>query len=184
VALLRELARSIVDEHPLETKELAKELECLPLALQVAGRLLRDERHKSSDGVGVTQLLELLRDPANLLDKDVPGGPKVRALLKKSIDVLDPKAQICFAFLAPFPQKPAHFDQNALNALWAGIADDPLQMRDLFISRGLLEPLLVNEKQRFWLHSLLVAYAKSLNTARGAKNILSGRRAALKMKRG
>jgi len=116
--------------------------------------------------LGVTQLLEDLRDPANLLDKDAPGGAKVGALLKKSIEVLGFEAQKCFAFLAPFPEKPAHFDQAALNAMWDGITNDPVRMRDLFISRGLLDP---TGNGRFWLHALLLAYARSLNAPRGLK---------------
>ncbi|MGD1095919.1 MAG: NB-ARC domain-containing protein [Bryobacteraceae bacterium] len=170
VALLKELALSVVALHPVESQELAKELECLPLALQVAGRLLREEQRKGPDGLGVTQLLRHLRDPANLLDKDAPGGPKIGALLKKSINVLDPKAQMCFAFLAPCVEKPATFNQQALNALWLGIANDPKQMTNLFISRGLLEPVGAG---RFWLHALLVAYARSLNADRGSKSKIS-----------
>jgi hypothetical protein len=97
------------------------------LALSVAGRILREESEIGGK-VGVLQLLEYLRDPSNLLDTNAPEGPKVRALLKKSIDVLDPWAQKCFAFLAPYPEKPANFDQEALNAQWLGIADDPEHM--------------------------------------------------------
>jgi len=62
VKLLKELAASVVSQNPAEARELAKELERLPLALNVAGRLLREEQQK---GLGVTQLLEDLRDPAS-----------------------------------------------------------------------------------------------------------------------
>jgi transcriptional regulator with XRE-family HTH domain len=164
VALLMELAPKVVTKQ--QATELAKELEWLPLALSVAGRMLREES-ETGGKVGVSQLLEYLRDPSNLLDTNAPEGPKIRALLKKSIDVLDLRAQKCFAFLAPYPEKPANFDQEALNAQWLGITDDPVQMRNLFIARGLLEPL---GNGRFWLHALLAAYARELNNARGAKS--------------
>jgi hypothetical protein len=85
---------------------------------------------------------------------------KVQTLLKISIDCLDQSAQECFAFLAPFPGKPAHFDQKALNAMWQGITADPVQMRNLFVSRGLLEPLGPGSRgeDRYWLHALMLAY--------------------------
>jgi hypothetical protein len=156
VKLLEELASSVVEDHRDEARELAQELECLPLALQVAGRLLRA---RARTGLGVAQLIDELRDASNLLDKDSPGGPKVAAILKKSTDFLDEKARKCFAYLASFADKPASFDLNALKDVWCGIPDDIEQMADLLVARGLLEPV---GGGRFWLHALLVAHAKSL----------------------
>ena len=56
--LLRLLAPSVVAEHPDECLELVCDIECLPLALHVAGRMLNTE---SKMGWGVTDLLKDLR---------------------------------------------------------------------------------------------------------------------------
>jgi len=156
VLLLEGLAANVVARHRQAAKELAKELECLPLALQVAGRLVRAEERK---GLDVIHLLRALQDPTTLLDVNAPGGPKVGALLKMSTDVLTPEARTCFAYLSPFAVKPATFDQEALNAMWEGLTVDTIAMRDQLIGRGLLEP---QGQGRFWLHALLLAHAKRL----------------------
>jgi hypothetical protein len=155
---------SVVATHRDEARELANQLERLPLALQVAGHLLREEARNS--GLGVKQLLQELRDATQLLPKKAPadmiGGdettPTVSALLRKSTDVLSEQARKCFAYLAPFAAKPATFDLAALKAVWKDMADAK-QMAALLTARGLLEPV---GGGRFWLHALLAAHAKSI----------------------
>jgi hypothetical protein len=162
--LLRILAPSVVVEHPDECLELVRDIECLPLALHVAGRMLNAE---FAMGWGVTELLKALREgaklieakaPADMMDYETETIPTVAALLKKSTDRLDDHTRDCFAFLGPFAPKPATFDLNALKAMW--LVDDPRPIARTLVERGLLEPV----GARFQMHALLVAHARSLLT--------------------
>ena len=162
--LLRILAPNVVDEHREECLELARDVECLPLALHVAGRLLNTE---SKMGWGVADLLRDLREgaklieakaPADMMDYETQTIPSVAALLKKSTDRLDNFTRDCFALLGPFAPKPATFDLDAMKAMWA--LDDPKPIARTLVERGLLEPV----GTRFQMHALLVAHASSLLT--------------------
>lgn len=162
--LLRILAPSVLDEHPGECLELVRDVECLPLALHVAGRMLNAE---AAMGWGVTELLNDLREGARLIEAKAPADmmdyesetiPTVAALLKKSTDRLDEQTRDCFAYLGPFAPKPATFDLNAMKAVW--MVEDPRQIARTLVERGLLEPV----GSRFQMHALLVAHARSLLT--------------------
>lgn len=162
--LLGILAPSVVAENPDECLELVRDIECLPLALHVAGRTLNTE---STMGWGVTDLLKDLREGARLIKEKAPADmmdyesetiPTVAALLKKSTDRLDDYTRDCFAFLGPFAPKPATFDLNAMKAVW--MVDDPRPIARTLAERGLLEPV----GSRFQMHALLVAHARSLLT--------------------
>jgi nucleoside phosphorylase len=162
--LLRILAPNVVAEHGEECLELARDVECLPLALHVAGRLLNTE---SKMGWGVADLLKDLRKgaklieakaPADMMDYETETIPTVAALLKKSTDLLDDVTRDCFAFLGPFAPKPATFDLNAMKAVW--MVEDPKPIAKTLVERGLLEPV----NGRFQMHALLVAHARSLLT--------------------
>jgi len=162
--LLRILAPSVVADHEEECLQLARDVECLPLALHVAGRLLNTE---SKMGWGVADLLRDLRAgakiieakaPADMMDYESDTIPTVAALLKKSTDRLDDFTRDCFAFLGPFAPKPATFDLHAMKAVW--MVDDPKPIARTLVDRGLLEPV----DSRFQMHALLVAHANSLLT--------------------
>jgi hypothetical protein len=162
--LLRILAPSVVAEHPDECLELVRDIECLPLALHVAGRMLNTE---SAMGWGVADLLKALREgaklieakaPADMMDYETETIPTVAALLKKSTDRLDEYTRDCFAFLGPFAPKPATFDLNAMKSVW--MVEDPKPIAQTLVQRGLLEPV----SGRFQMHALLVAHARSLLT--------------------
>jgi nucleoside phosphorylase len=162
--LLRILAPTVVAEHSDECTELVRDIECLPLALHVAGRMLNAE---SKLGWGVADLLKDLREgaklieakaPADMMDYETQTIPTVAALLKKSTDRLDDLTRDCFAFLGPFAPKPATFDLNAMKAVWS--VDDPRPIARTLVERGLLEPV----GARFQMHALLVAHAFSLLT--------------------
>lgn len=161
--LMRILAPAVVNQQPDECLELVKDLECLPLALHVAARLLRSESRKGWD---VTDLLTEIREGAAVVKALAPADrvegktiPTVQALLKKSTDVLDEHARDCFAYLGVFAPKPATFDLKAMKAVWQ--VDDPKPIvRDL-VDHGLLEPV---EHERFQMHALLVKHARSLLT--------------------
>ncbi len=161
--LLGLLAPAVVREHPLEAQALVRDLEFLPLGLQVAGRLLHTE---AVQGWGVKELLNELRDAARLLSEDAPpdridsdscGIPTVQALLHKSTDRLAPEMREHFAYLGVFAPKPATFDLEALRSVWE--LADPKPVTQELVGRGLLEPL---GSGRFQMHTLLVAHARSL----------------------
>ncbi|HEY0772021.1 MAG TPA: NB-ARC domain-containing protein [Sphingobacteriaceae bacterium] len=159
--LLRQLARGVVDENPEASRELVKALEGLPLAIQVAGRLLNAETRYGFD---VCQLLNETREDAKLIQAQSPTyhtevTPTIAALFKKSTDLLDPQTLERFAYLGAFAPKPATFDQAALRSVWQ--VQDARPTIRVLVDRGLLEPISEN---RYWMHSLLVEHARSFLT--------------------
>jgi len=164
VALLRELAPTAVELDPTGTERLVGELEGLPLALQVAGRLLAAE---ASMGWGVNNLLEELLDGRRILEEKAPADltnvaeqttPTVAALFQKSTDRLDTVTHERFALLSIFVSKPATFDAPAAAAAW-GIEDARPTLR-ILVNRGLLEPA---TEARFQMHALLTTHAQMLS---------------------
>lgn len=162
--LLQTLAPTAVAEYPTQCLELVHALEGLPLALQVAGRLLNAE---SNYGFSVVDLLTELRDGVRLLQSQAPLNridivsqttPTIAVLLKKSTDRLDEKTRERFAYLGAFVSKPAHFDLSAMKAVWK--VEDPKPIVRQLVDRGLLE--FVAEINRYQIHALLVAHARSL----------------------
>jgi len=162
--LLQLLAPTVVAGHPNQSMELVRELEGLPLGIQVAGRLLNVE---ASHGFGVKELLSDLRAGRKLLEAQAPADrtdlaketiPTVAVLLQKSTDRLDSETREYYAFLAAFPAKPATFDLRAVKAVWQ--VDDPRPTVRILVDRGLLE--FVQETGRYYMHALLVLHACSL----------------------
>jgi tetratricopeptide (TPR) repeat protein len=163
VTLLKTLAPQAVAKYPQETAALTQDLEGLPLALQVAGRLLQAE---SQMGWGVADLLHELREGTRLLDAEVPAdihavmdetSPTVAVLLKKSTNRLPPDIRQHFAVLGVFAPKPATFEIDAMQAVWETPNPKPI-IREL-VNRGLLEPL---GDGQFQMHALLVAHARAM----------------------
>ena len=164
--LLRQLAPSVVGQYPRECLTLVRQLEGLPLALQVAGRLLHTER---SYGFGVLDLLKELGEGAELLRASAPPDrmdivnqttPTVAALLQKSVDRLDDTTKQCFSYLGVFAPKPATFDVKSMAFVWQMGNPNPI-IKNL-VDRGLLEYL--PEIDRYQMHALLVMLAKSILT--------------------
>jgi DNA-binding SARP family transcriptional activator len=161
--LLTALAPDAVQQYPDESRELVKDLEGLPLAIQVAGRLLDTEMQL---GWGVDDLLRELREGANLLQAQAPGDmvgpwrdttPTIATLLRRSTDALDTDTRQRFADLGLFVPKPATFDLRAMAVAWE--TDDPKPTARILVNRGLLEPL---SGGRFQMHALLVLHARAL----------------------
>ncbi len=159
--LIQLLASEAGPQHHGEYRELVRDLEYLPLAIHVAGRLLREEARM---GFGVSDLLSGLRDGAALFQAKAPADrvedgvlPTVAALLKRSTDALDEHTRECFVFLGAFAPKPATFDLKAMEAVWQ--VEDPRPIVRKLVSYGLLEPV---GNGRFQMHALLVAHARSL----------------------
>lgn len=161
--LLGQLTPETTSQYPDEARELVRDLEGLPLAIHVAGRLLHSEARL---GWGVRELLSELRAGGGLLGARAPSDmlgasadttPTVAALLKRSTDLLDAETRLRFAYLGLFVPKPATFDLEAMAVAW-DLADPRPSARTL-VNRGLLEPV---GGGRFQMHSLLVLHARSL----------------------
>ncbi len=159
--LLGILAPTVVAKHPDECRLLVRDIECLPLALHVAGRLLKREARM---GWGVKDLIEEIRSGGRLIHEKAPADraengiiPTVAALLKRSSDMLDEYTRDCFAYLGVFAPKPATFDLNAMSSVWQ--TEDPKPVVYELVDHGLLEPV---GDGRFQMHALLVQQARSL----------------------
>ena len=161
LTLLRHIIPATVEQYGQECLELVCHLECLPLALHVAGRLLKAGE---KIGLSVTDLIRDIKEKDQLLSETAPpdraeGGaiPTVQALLKKSTDMLDPVSRDCFAFLGVFAPKPATFDLEAIKAVWE--MDRPHPVINNLVRYGLLEPV---DSGRFQIHDLLVQHARTI----------------------
>jgi hypothetical protein len=161
--LLARLVPDIVTAYPAEVRELVRDLEGLPLAIHVAGRLLHSEAHM---GWSIRDLLVELRIGTTLLEAQAPStmlgvrgdtSPTVAALLKRSTDSLDDETRRRFAFLGLFVPKPATFHLDAMAVAWDVLDAKPTAR--VLVNRGLLEPV---SGGRFQMHSLLVWHAQSL----------------------
>ena len=161
--LLGILSPETVTDYPNEARALVRDLEGLPLAIQVAGRLLQNEARL---GWGVGELLAELREGAGLLTAQAPSDmldagrdttPTIAALLKRSTDALDLETRERFAYLGLFAPKPATFDLQAMSVAWD--LNDPRPTVRVLVNRGLLEPV---SGGRFQLHALLALHARSL----------------------
>jgi hypothetical protein len=159
--LLQAIAPAITQNYHRESEDLVRALECLPLAIHVAGRLLTAE---AKYGWGIAELLHDLRTGTAVLTAPAPDDrsegeviPTVSALLKKSTDLLSDAVRDYYAFLGVFAPKPATFDLEALRGVWE-VSDPKPVVREL-VGRGLLEPV---GHGRFQMHALLVAHARSL----------------------
>lgn len=163
LALLKVLAPEVVASYPKQALALVNDLEGLPLALQVAGRLLHTE---SQLGWGIVDLLDELREGEALMHANAPASmiglaqetlPTVAALIQKSTDRLDDTTRGRFAYLSLFAPKPATFDLGAMTAVW-NIPDPRPTIRTL-VDRGLLDPL---ADKRFQIHALLIIHARTI----------------------
>lgn len=163
VEVLERLCPEVVADNGELAHALVRTLEGLPLALQVAGRLLHSEARL---GLGVGELVEALHTGAALLTAEAPvdrrdladeTAPTVAVLLRQSTDRLDAVERERFAILGAFAPTPATFDVRALTSVWETADVRPTVGR--LVDHGLLEPL---GDGRFQMHALLVRHAESL----------------------
>ncbi|HEX6037691.1 NB-ARC domain-containing protein [Longimicrobium sp.] len=168
--LLELLAPTVVQAHPEACARLVAELECLPLAVHVAGGLLRAEERM---GWGVEELLDELgtstallwaKAPRDAVDHDTPALPTVAALVERSVERLPPELKIAFMGLGAFSAQPAVFSLDELRVVLSELRvvemmDDPRPVLRGLVSRGLVEP---QGAGSFQIHPLLSMYARSL----------------------
>ncbi len=163
LALLHALTPETTSAYPDESQQLIHDLEGLPLAIHVAGRLLQNEARL---GWGIQDLLQEIRQGASLLEAKAPSdmlglvsdsSVTVASLLKRSTDLLDDVTRQRFAYLGLFVPKPATFDLESMAIAWN--IDDPKPTARILMNRGLLEPV---ARGRFQMHALLVLHARSL----------------------
>ncbi|MGW7197326.1 NB-ARC domain-containing protein [Streptomyces chryseus] len=174
VELLCRLAPGVAGEHPDALRALAERVEGLPLALQVAGKLLHNEFEL---GLPVQGLAESLGQDARLLSERVPphlaglveeSSPTVAAVFSRSVATLDAVTRARFAYLGEFAPKPATFTIDAATEMWDAIpptgelATPAVSTQDALrelINRGLLESAGGGTYQ---MHGLLALYARYL----------------------
>jgi tetratricopeptide (TPR) repeat protein len=175
VALISGLSNKLVESYSNEIRELASSLEYLPLALQVAGRLLKIEYDCGAKPHEIKNLFKELRDGERILGEIVPGSPQsyfmisptVGYLLKKSTDRLDEVSQERFTALGSFVAKPSIFNLDAVNDVW-GLKprEGPLDTIKVLVTRGLLEHA---GEGRYQIHALLRVHARSLFSGAGRR---------------
>ena len=162
-SLLYQIAGDAAKEHKDHCMQLCKELDGLPLAIKVAGRLLRDE---ADAGLDVMSLLEELRASKRLLLSAAPADrrsvdsksiPTVELLFSKSTDRLTPRVRDCFALLGASSAKPATFGLGLLEHIWQRV--DVKDTVRILVGRGLIES---TGNGRFQMHALLISHAQSL----------------------
>jgi hypothetical protein len=162
--LLEDLIPGIFEKHNRECSNLVNELEGLPLAIRVAGMLLRKQ---ADAGLSVRKLIDEIKEGRHLLKERPPydieqlaseSSLTVAALLRRSTDYLSKEARNCFKMLAWFPSKPAIFDFEDLKGCWEVNNTDEI-IKEL-VGLGLLEPL--PKTGNFQLHYLMMLLAKSL----------------------
>jgi len=171
--LLSKLAYSTVTASPITSRELVRELEGLPLAIVVAGRLLEVEAQRRLKGEpgrsSVQRLLEDIRAgaaallnapaPADMADLISQTTPSVAILLRKSVEVLDAQTRERFAYLGSFAPKPAIVRLEDMAVVWQIPTFEAEKTAVELIDRGLLEPV---DEGKFWMHALIVCLADSL----------------------
>lgn len=162
--LFKELVPTIVDNYLAECKELLSTLGGLPLAIRVAGHLLRKQKDY---GLSVPKLLSDLNKgrqilnalpPSDMLIISKESTPTVAALLMRSTDFLSSIARECFSLLAFMAVKPYQFDLNEVNGFWKVVNPETIA-REL-LDYGLIEPTPI--QNTFQIHYLMVLLARSL----------------------
>jgi transcriptional regulator with XRE-family HTH domain len=178
--LFEMLAPDVTRDHATESRALVKDLEGLPLAIQVAGRLLHT---KSRVGWDIHRLIAELRSrtelllregiPANMRELVDESTPTIAALLELSTQKLSSDAvRDRFADLGAQAPKPAMFDIDDVLGLWEmSTFEEAAPVLEELINVGLMQRLYdsIEGKSRtrkppkvlFTMHALLVALARS-----------------------
>lgn len=169
--LLESVVPDVVAVHREDAAALVTALEGLPLAIVVAGRLLRSEwrRWQSDEVSAIRKLLADLSDGAGLLRENAPANmisilnqttPTVAALLQKSTDCLTPEILDRFIYVCGMAPKPAIFHVEDLPLLWEVSNEESKATLDSLLDHGLIER--TQEDGRLWIHMLVASHGLSL----------------------
>jgi hypothetical protein len=161
--LLEILAPEPVKQYRDRMSDLSTTLEGLPLAIQVAGRLMdfRDRANLDVEPL-INELINnyntLLNagDP-NRLDEETGQTPTIELLFKRSVETLTSDGQLAFASLGVVRHKPATFALETIKAVWE--LESPEHLILDLVGRGLLE---ATKDRRFVMHQTLHMYANKL----------------------
>jgi hypothetical protein len=163
--ILEDISGGIIPELADQYKQLAWAVQGLPLALQVAGRMIRREKRRQNSPSAILErlmnLAALLKEPAP--DVIVKGmqeetdNPTVANILLQSVNQLSNAAQRCFAGLRFVDPAPATFSVDYVAKMWP--ESDSGALLDELDLAGLIEPM---ENGLFQIHPLLVALAATL----------------------
>ena len=161
--LLATHAPDVVRDYPQACADLVHQVDGLPLAIIVAGKMLQREH---SQGEDMKRLLNSIRDDARvLLTESAPASmsdllsqttPDVAAVLRRSTDVLDEQHKWYFARLGAFAASPATFEAKFAGRCWKVTADEAKRIAKYFVDLGLLS---VPKRGHFQIHPLMQALA-------------------------
>ena len=158
--LLDRLCTGIVARDLDACRSLLDKIDRIPIAICAAGRLLRLEQE---DGLDASkrlrevdaQLVLSERAPPDRADPESGGTPTIRALLRMSVDLLEPPERQCFAQLGTFGAETT-FGEEELAQFWG--VEDPRPTIRILRRLGLIEV----SGERYGLHSLLAALAAEI----------------------
>lgn len=162
LVLLSRLAPEAVRADVQSAELLCKQLEGLPLALTLAGRLLANEAHVPHRMQRlVKELIERGEARLQLPQEEgriglAHGQPaSLQSILGMSIERLSPKDQERFALLSVFDSDPRTWSVGAAAHVWECSVESAEATVAHCIQRGLVE----QRGDRYWMHALLWDYA-------------------------
>jgi hypothetical protein len=164
--MLSILAPEAVRDDPAGAEKLCQRLECLPLAIKLAGRMLAIEAdvparmRKMLEGLieHSEYRLELEQPERDIrIDEDSPVS--LQAILGVSVNRLNQRDKERFAMLSVFGGEPLTWEINATTSIWECSISEAEDTTAQLIQRGLVEP---RPEGRYWMHALLADYAEKL----------------------
>lgn len=160
--ILKYLEPSLVGEHRDLMIQVVNDLDCNPLAVDSAGRLLRKQMRT---GLDVEDLVPRIRD--EILGEELPTymmelahearSRTIAAWLMRSVNNLSPDARKCFIKLGKIADKPGIFRRSMLMNAWSMYRPDAV-LREL-VGNGLLRRA---GDDTYHMHALLVTLATNL----------------------
>lgn len=163
VKLLAYFAPEVVRDHSGDCESLVDDVDGLPLALIVAGKMLHREWAAAGDVEGL--LREIHDDARTLLSQPVPPDmadlleqttPNVAAVLRRSTAGLSDEMRLRFARLGAFAPTPAKFPLFYAAKRWELTEREAKAVAREFIDLGLLE---VDRRGQYSIHPLMKALA-------------------------
>lgn len=161
--LLAALAPDVVRSHRSACESLLADIDGLPLAITVAGRMLQREYSAGGD---VGELLAAIRTDARvLLSQPVPPDMidllnqttcDVAAVLRRSTASLSPEQRWQFARMGAFAPSPATFDLAFAARCWKVSSAEAKVAARTFVDLGLLE---ASRRGVMQIHPLVKALA-------------------------